>query len=691
MLKAIVAILLLGACPILMNGQESPNAATATIAVPPLVRFSGYLKDVDGRPLTGVVGVTFAIYKEQQGGAPIWIETKNVRPDASGRYTVLLGSTKRQGLPLDVFSSGEARWISIRAEHQPEQSRVSLVSVPYALKAADAETIGGKPASAFVLAQPQASTSAASTTAGKTVTQANTPLPANITGSGKANFIADWTSSTNLGSSLIFQTPTTSTTPNRIGVNTIAPAAQLDAEAPSSVSTGIQGVTPSTAFFAAGVFGHATGATGVTRGVYGVSASANGIGVHGIAATGGQFETGSGLILKGRGAGSDRFTLDATGNMHNTGNYRVDGGVSVGGSGQVAVDAPGVTAGRFVILPNGNVGINKSSPTNKLNVVGSNAAGEVVILGSTLAVPGTGVSGTAGADGTGVSGVGSVPGGCGGLELCSTTGVSGSASGSTFNTGVAGSVTGGGTGVSGSADTNGIGVQGTAPNTGVQGIANSTTFFAAAVWGHATASTGVTRGVYGNSDSSSGIGVHGISATGGQFETGSGNEIIGRGFGHTNFRVDANGKVFADGGFQAGGADFAESFRVKGDRQGYEPGDLLAIDPSAERRIALASSPYSRLVAGIYSTRPGLLGTPHNMADASPQNEVPLAIVGVVPCKVTVENGPIRPGDLLVSSGTPGYAMRASDRKRMVGAVVGKALEPLMKGKGLIQVLVTLQ
>lgn len=54
-------------------------------------------------------------------------------------------------------------------------------------------------------------------------------------------------------------------------------------------------------------------------------------------------------------------------------------------------------------------------------------------------------------------------------------------------------------------------------------------------------------------------------------------------------------------------------------------------------------------------------------------------------------NGPIRRGDLLVASAIPGYAMKGTDRSRMLGAVVGKALESLAEGTGVIEVLVTLQ
>jgi hypothetical protein len=160
----------------------------------------------------------------------------------------------------------------------------------------------------------------------------------------------------------------------------------------------------------------------------------------------------------------------------------------------------------------------------------------------------------------------------------------------------------------------------------------------------------------------------------------------------TVFRVDGTGRVFADGGFQPSGADFAESMEVKGNRSKYIAGDLLVIDAAANRRLTLAQEPYSTLVAGVYSTKPGMLGSTHRIDEqARAADEVPLAVVGIVPCKVSAENGPIQPGDLLVSSSTPGHAMKGTDHSLMLGAVVGKALEPLVKGTGVIQVLVTLQ
>ncbi len=204
------------------------------------------------------------------------------------------------------------------------------------------------------------------------------------------------------------------------------------------------------------------------------------------------------------------------------------------------------------------------------------------------------------------------------------------------------------------------------------------------------------RGQVENSEAAGGIGVLGEAlcpnCDAGVFNAiGGGNILVGIGFNaFTAFRVDANGNTFATS-YNVGGADFAESFAVAGERKDYEPGDLLVIDPTGKRRLALSTEAYSTLVAGIYSTQPGILASPYRMNDPNLDKEVPLAMVGVVPCKVSAESGAIQTGDLLVTASTPGYAMKGADRSRMMGAVVGKALEPLASGKGVIQVLVTLQ
>ncbi len=117
-----------------------------------MVKFSGVLKDAAGKPHTGIVGITFAIYAESSGGAPLWQETQNVQLDQQGRYAVFLGGSTPQGIPQELFASAEPRWLSVQAQlpEENERPRVLLVSVPYALQAANAQTLGGLPPSAFV-------------------------------------------------------------------------------------------------------------------------------------------------------------------------------------------------------------------------------------------------------------------------------------------------------------------------------------------------------------------------------------------------------------------------------------------------------------------------------------------------------------------------------------------------------------
>jgi hypothetical protein len=139
------------------------------------------------------------------------------------------------------------------------------------------------------------------------------------------------------------------------------------------------------------------------------------------------------------------------------------------------------------------------------------------------------------------------------------------------------------------------------------------------------------------------------------------------------------------------GGDYAESVDVTGDRIRYEPGDILVVDPHNPGKFLKSTDPYSTLVAGIYSTKPGLLGRRQTTDPKSSKTEIPMAIVGIVPTKVSAENGSIETGDLLVTSSTEGHAMKGTDRGLLTGAIVGKALGSLESGTGVIEVLVSLQ
>ncbi|GAB5536715.1 MAG: hypothetical protein Rubg2KO_29640 [Rubricoccaceae bacterium] len=162
--------------------------------------------------------------------------------------------------------------------------------------------------------------------------------------------------------------------------------------------------------------------------------------------------------------------------------------------------------------------------------------------------------------------------------------------------------------------------------------------------------------------------------------------------GGTRFKVDGNnGNVFADGTFNPGGADLAEAFDVEGQAETYAPGDVLAISTDADRTLALSTEAYSSLVAGVYATKPGVLLS-ENGVEGMGADQVPLGVVGVVPTNVTNEGGPIRRGDLLVTSSTPGHAMKGDPDRIRVGVVLGRALEDFSaSGRGRIQVLVNVQ
>ena len=137
---------------IISNNPQQSSSTTETAQVPLVIRFSGRLRDVDEKQLVGLTGLTFSLYTEQAGGAPLWTESQNVMLDSQGRFTVLLGSSAPNGLPIDLFASREAHWLGITADDGIERPRTLLVSVPYALEAANAETFGGRRPEEFVSA-----------------------------------------------------------------------------------------------------------------------------------------------------------------------------------------------------------------------------------------------------------------------------------------------------------------------------------------------------------------------------------------------------------------------------------------------------------------------------------------------------------------------------------------------------------
>jgi hypothetical protein len=313
----------------------------ATTNVPNLIRYGGVLKDAQGAPRSSTtMGITFAIYKQQDGGAPIWMETQNVATDASGNYSALLGSTTANGLPGDLFSQEEQRWLTIQVEGQAEQPRVLLVSVPYAFKAHEAETLGGKTVSDFVLANGTNSSANGSSTTQAGSSSANA-LPA-IGGARKGAASAG---PTNFSGSTTDQIVGVTQSGTGTGVIASAPSKALVGTATSTSGTaiGVEGGSNGPGGY--GVYGNVTSATGATVGVKGNSQSSAGTGVRGtnIATTGattgvsgyvasaagvaGAFNNAAGgMILSGQNNGVVKFSVDGSGNVNSaSGTYQIGG------------------------------------------------------------------------------------------------------------------------------------------------------------------------------------------------------------------------------------------------------------------------------------------------------------------------------------------------------------------------------
>jgi hypothetical protein len=201
----------------------------------------GFVRNETGQPEIGSIAITFSLYKDQKEQAAIWQETQSVQLDSTGTYSALLGSTNDAGLPVEIFSAGEARWLGVRPEGLAEQPRIVFLSVAYALKAADADMLGGKPASAFALAD---SRGAAPPNSGTQVDAGNSrstspseppvagtgsflapPTPcSSVTSDGAApvNYLAKFTTPCNVENSTIFEVA------GKIGIGNINPAGALD-------------------------------------------------------------------------------------------------------------------------------------------------------------------------------------------------------------------------------------------------------------------------------------------------------------------------------------------------------------------------------------------------------------------------------------------------------------------------------
>jgi hypothetical protein len=563
-------------------------------AVPHVVKLSGVLTDVTGNPLSGEVEVTFTLYKHETDEEPLWTEMQRLEPDKQGAYTARLGSTKTDGIPSELFRSDEARWLGVQVEGQPQQSRILFVSVPYALKAVEAEKLGGKSVSDFVLseslgeqvrqaieaqgqvaAQPTMAGSATGkegTTNSTTNPQASSPgprfPPSTFSGTtidqivlvqqkGTGNAVYGQTASSKGASGLVGIATSTSTSSNQNGVygqNAGAGAGVAGIATNPSAGVGVYGQGANFA----GVFGNSVTTSGSAAGVFGQTPSTDGAGV-----------MGNNTAASGFATGVTGFSASTNGNGV-FGNALATSGFTNGVFGQAASTSGSGVAGFENATSGFNSGVfGQSASPNGTGVFGTSVqwvgvGGQATAIsggpafgvwGDSSSTGGTGVAGFEDATSgftNGVSGQSVSPNGNGVAGFANAT--------SGFNNGVYGrTASNEGDAVHGDAvntSGNSVGVLGTSLGTG-GGIG---------VWGVSQASSGTSVGVRGDLESPTANGAAGLFLTfsptsvAGQFANFSRQGLILQGlsgpFDATQkevFSVDANGNLQISGNLMVSG------------------------------------------------------------------------------------------------------------------------------------------
>jgi hypothetical protein len=580
---------------------KPPTDASAPQAVPRLVQFGGQLLTGAGKARSGSVMLTISLYKDQTGEPSLWSEQQVVTLDAAGRYSVILGTRTNGGIPEELFSGSTARWLGVRVEAEEEQPRVMLLSFPYALKAADADTLGGKTLSQFVLTENLQETLKSTSRTGAAAIGVGDPgsLVSTVGRIAKFSDTANTTVDSN-----IFEVAAS----GNIGIGTTNPQSLLELSGAGKELSLVDGASNA----AGQVIRYKK-----SRGTVGAPTIVNNGDIVGqfnfMGHDGAAFQNAAMILGMVDGA-------PAANNMPG----RLSFLTTPSGSA--------VSVERMRIDNQGNVGLGTTNPMAMLDMQGA------------------------------------------GKEIMFTDGASNGAGAVIRYRKARGSI-------SLPALVNSGDILGQFNFMGFDG----TSFQNAGMILGVTEGTPSTNNMPGRiafltTPNGSTISVERMRINSAGF--------VGIGTTTPSTMLHVAGSVTVDGNIGAKYQDVAEWVESS---VTLEPGTVVIVDPKQSNKVLPAPRAYDTRVAGAVSRQPGLV-----LGEKS-DDKAMVAQSGRVKVKVDAKYGAIRIGDLLVTSPTPGYAMRSRPMKvggqalHRPGTLLGKALEPLPSGKGEILVLLTLQ
>jgi len=171
---------------------------------------------------------------------------------------------------------------------------------------------------------------------------------------------------------------------------------------------------------------------------------------------------------------------------------------------------------------------------------------------------------------------------------------------------------------------------------------------------------------------------------------------VGIGNSNPQAALDVNGNIIATGSITGAsvinatyGQDVAEWVASN---EPIASGTVVILDPHNRNHVMPSTTAYDTSVAGVVSERPGIVLGKHGDSTEA------IATTGRVRVKVDASKGAVAVGDLLVTSDTPGVAMKSQPveiaggiKIHRPGTLIGKAIEPLAAGQSQILVLLSLQ